>query len=32
MQDIFYIVIAVLFFVVAAAYVIGCDRLTGEIK
>jgi len=27
MQDAFYIVIAVLFFAIAAAYVRGCDRL-----
>jgi hypothetical protein len=30
MQDLFYIAIAIVFFVVAAAYVAGCDGLTGE--
>ena len=30
MQDLFYLVIAIVFFVVAAAYVSGCDSLMGE--
>lgn len=30
MQDLFYIVIAIGFFVAAVAYVFGCDALTGD--
>jgi len=32
MQDLFYIIIAIAFFEIAAAYVHGCESLMGDIK